>query len=81
MQIAAVKKLGVDRIYIGKMTGRSMDRPEFNRMKEVLREGDAVVVWKLNARQTRRVFKKRPSSSRACQYNVCVTEIYILANH
>ena len=39
LQIAAVKKLGVDRIYVDKMTGRSMDRPEFSKMKEVLREG------------------------------------------
>ncbi len=49
-QITALKEAGVaDRdIYIDKVSGKSFDRPEYQRLLNVIREGDLVVVLSLD---------------------------------
>jgi predicted site-specific integrase-resolvase len=47
MQIAALEKHGCDRIYQEKRSAVG-NRPQFNQMISSLREGDVVVVWKLD---------------------------------
>jgi len=48
LQIDALKQYGVDRIFQEKLSGIRAHRAEFEAMKEYLREGDTVVVWKLD---------------------------------
>lgn len=47
-QTDALEEAGCERIYRERMTGRSRDRPELARMLDALREGDVVVVAKLD---------------------------------
>src|SRR5438128_9815258 len=47
-QVAALKAAGCERIYREKASGGRWDRPELHRLLDQLREGDVVVVWKLD---------------------------------
>ena len=47
-QIAAVEAAGCQRVYVDRMTGARWDRPELQRLLDQLREGDVLVVWKLD---------------------------------
>src|ERR1039458_4176856 len=48
MQIDALTKAGCKRIFQEKMSGSRAARPEFSKALETLRDGDMLVVWKLN---------------------------------
>ncbi|MEZ5508098.1 MAG: recombinase family protein [Gammaproteobacteria bacterium] len=48
MQTDALRKAGCERIYEESKSGKSKDRPELNRCLDVLREGDVLVVWRLD---------------------------------
>lgn len=48
LQKDALKKHGVDKIYEEKMTGTRKDRPQLEALISQLREGDKVVVYKLD---------------------------------
>ncbi len=48
VQVAALKAAGCKRIYREKASGGRWDRPQLHRLLEQLREGDVVVVWKLD---------------------------------
>lgn len=43
-QEEAMKALGVERIYIEKISGKNTDRPQLKAMMEFIREGDIVIV-------------------------------------
>jgi len=45
---AALKEAGCKRIFEEKATGGRWERPELHRLLDQLREGDALVVWKLD---------------------------------
>ncbi|WP_041580617.1 recombinase family protein [Bacillus sp. 1NLA3E] len=47
-QITALTKEGCDSIYDEKFTGTKTDRPQFNKLLSVLKEGDTLVVTKLD---------------------------------
>jgi DNA invertase Pin-like site-specific DNA recombinase len=47
-QVGALKAAGCTRIYEEKASGGRWDRPELHRLLDHLRDGDAVVVWKLD---------------------------------
>ena len=55
LQMQALRKAGCKKIFREKVSGASRERPEFQRMLEQLRDGDTVIVWKLDrlARSTR----------------------------
>jgi hypothetical protein len=55
LQLRALKKAGCRKIFQEKASGASRARPEFQLLLDQLREGDVVVVWKLDrlARSTR----------------------------
>jgi DNA invertase Pin-like site-specific DNA recombinase len=55
IQLQALKQAGCRRIFHEKISGARRQRPELAKMIEHLREGDTVVVWKLDrlARSTR----------------------------
>jgi hypothetical protein len=55
LQLQALRKAGCKKIFREKVSGASRKRPEFQRMLEQLRQGDTVIVWKLDrlARSTR----------------------------
>ncbi|GGJ64466.1 recombinase family protein [Virgibacillus salexigens] len=48
VQIQALQAEGCEEIYKEKFTGTKTDRPEFNKVLEVLQEGDTLVVTKLD---------------------------------
>ncbi len=48
LQIDALKKRGVARIFTDKQTGVRFDRKAFLAAMEYLNEGDTLVVWKLD---------------------------------
>ena len=48
LQLDELKKFGCDKIFQEKISGSSKDRPELEKLLEHLREGDTVVVWKLD---------------------------------
>jgi DNA invertase Pin-like site-specific DNA recombinase len=44
----ALKKAGVDKIFIEKITGTKTSRPELDKLREQMREGDTLVVTRLD---------------------------------
>lgn len=54
-QEALMEELGVDQVYIDRMSGKNTDRPELKKMLTYVREGDTVIVESISrfARNTR----------------------------
>ena len=54
-QEALMSELGVEQVYIDRMSGKNTDRPELKRMMSFVREGDTVIVESISrfARNTR----------------------------
>lgn len=48
LQIEALKKAGCERIFQEKISGATKERPQLDAMISQLREGDTIVVWKLD---------------------------------
>ena len=48
LQIEALTKAGCSKIFDDKISGKSTERPGLTKTLEMLREGDALVVWKLD---------------------------------
>jgi len=48
VQVDALKKAGVSRVFEEHASGGRWDRPQLHLMLDFLREGDCVVVWKLD---------------------------------
>lgn len=48
MQIDALREYGCERIFEEKRSGKAKERPQLEAMFDYLREGDTVVVWKLD---------------------------------
>jgi len=48
LQLSALMFAGCEKIFQEKISGTKTDRPELQKMLEQLREGDEVVVWKLD---------------------------------
>lgn len=47
-QLAALKEAGAEKIFSEKISGKARHRPELEKLIEQLREGDIVLVWKLD---------------------------------
>ena len=48
VQVGALKAAGCKRVFEEKASGGRWDRPELHRLLEQLRQGDTLVVWKLD---------------------------------
>lgn len=48
LQLDALKEAGCDKIFKEKVTGSKAERKELNRMLEHAREGDEIIIWKLD---------------------------------
>jgi len=48
LQLEALTKAGCVKIFDDKMSGSRTERPGLNKVLEILREGDTLVVWKLD---------------------------------
>ena len=48
LQIEALTKAGCERIFDDKLSGSRAERPGLARVLDILREGDTLVVWKLD---------------------------------
>lgn len=47
-QEVALERLGCERVFIDKMSGKNTDRPQFNTMMNFVREGDTLIVSEYN---------------------------------
>lgn len=54
-QEVLMKELGVEQVYIDRMSGKNTDRPELKRMMSFVRQGDTVIVESISrfARNTK----------------------------
>ena len=48
LQIDALNKFGCEKIYQEKVSGSLKDRPELGKVMEHLRQGDTLIIWKLD---------------------------------
>ena len=48
LQLDALKQAGCEEVFTDKITGTKFDRPQLNELKKILRQGDTVVVWKMD---------------------------------
>jgi len=48
LQKDALTKVGCEKIFVDKITGKSLNRPGLEQTMEMLREGDTLVVWRLD---------------------------------
>lgn len=48
LQKDALQRAGCDRIIVDRASGKRTERPGLNTLKEILRQGDVVVVWRLD---------------------------------
>jgi DNA invertase Pin-like site-specific DNA recombinase len=48
LQINALKKVGCDKIYEDTISGTTSQRPGLDQALDTLRDGDTLVVWKLD---------------------------------
>ncbi|MCB0685311.1 MAG: recombinase family protein [Saprospiraceae bacterium] len=48
LQIDALKQAGCEKIFIDKVSGTVAERPELKKLREQLRSGDMLVVWRLD---------------------------------
>ncbi|MBD2705333.1 recombinase family protein [Spirosoma sp. BT702] len=48
LQLDALKATGCSKIFQEKASGSKIERPELNRLLELIREGDTLVIWKLD---------------------------------
>ena len=48
LQLAALRKVGCERIFIEKATGAHVKRTELTRCLKTLAAGDTLIVWKLD---------------------------------
>lgn len=48
LQIDAMKKYGIDKVFTDKVSGKTTSRPGLDQCLEFLREGDTLIVWKLD---------------------------------
>ena len=48
LQIDALKKAGYEKIITDELSGSVADRPGLQRLKEDLRKGDTLIVWRLD---------------------------------
>src|SRR5262245_16282989 len=48
VQMEALKAAGCEFIFADKLTGTTMDRPQFKRLMRTIRPADAVIVYKLD---------------------------------
>ncbi len=48
LQLDALNKSGCQKIYQEKKSGKNTERPQLQKLLEILREGDTLVIWKLD---------------------------------
>jgi DNA invertase Pin-like site-specific DNA recombinase len=48
LQLQALEREGVEKVFLEKASGAQRDRPELMKALEYLREGDTLIVWKLD---------------------------------
>lgn len=48
LQLDALKTAGCDKVFQEKVSGATTERPELRKLLELIREGDTLVIWKLD---------------------------------
>ena len=68
LQIDALTHYGIDKLFQEKVTGAKKDRPQLEEMINLLREGDSVVIYKLDRISLLQTFgvKEKPLLQTEC---------------
>ena len=48
LQLDALRTAGCEKVYQEKVSGATADRPQLSKLLEMIREGDTLVIWKLD---------------------------------
>lgn len=48
LQLDALKTAGCEKVYQEKVSGATVERPQLSKLLEMIREGDTLVIWKLD---------------------------------
>lgn len=48
LQIDALKKLGIEKVFVDKVSGVKSEKPQLNELLNFLRKGDTLTVWRLD---------------------------------
>src|SRR5690606_35780494 len=48
LQLDAFKKLGIEKIFVDKVSGVKSEKPELNKLMDFIRKGDTLTVWRLD---------------------------------
>ena len=48
LQLDALKTAGCEKVYQEKVSGATADRPQLGKLLGMIREGDTLVIWKLD---------------------------------
>ncbi|VXC56330.1 MULTISPECIES: recombinase family protein [Chryseobacterium] len=48
LQTDSLKKLGIEKIFVDKVSGVKSEKPELNKLLDFIRKGDTLVVWRLD---------------------------------
>ena len=73
LQLDALKKRGVIRVFTDKQTGTRFDRVEFLKVLDYLNSGDTLVMWKLERYGKWQVAKSRPRASSGEKTSRCAS--------
>lgn len=48
LQIDALEKIGIEKIFVDKVSGVKSEKPQLNKLLEFVRKGDTLTVWRLD---------------------------------
>ncbi len=74
LQLAALRLAGCQKVFEDQVSGTRAERPGLAKVREMLRNGDTLVVWKLDrlgrsVKQLARIFHRSPPRRLFCHFD------------